>query len=46
MVSGTLFIKIHQVFLTKSKLTIKIEVYSEENRIESTTTSFSGPIIF
>ena len=46
MASGTLFIKIHQAFLTKSKLTIKIEVYSGENRIESTTTSFSGPIIF
>ena len=46
MASGTLFVKIHQAFITEKKLKLKIEVYSGENRIESTTTTFSGPIVF
>ncbi|MBF1125893.1 MAG: cytochrome c oxidase accessory protein CcoG, partial [Capnocytophaga sp.] len=46
LVSGTLFIKMHQAFVTERKLKLKIEVYSGENRIESTTTTFSGPITF
>lgn len=44
--SGTLFIKLHQAFVTDKKLKLKIEVYSGENRIESTTTTFSGPVTF
>ena len=46
IVSGTLFIKLHQAFVTDKKLKLKIEVYSGENRIESTTTTFSGPVTF
>lgn len=46
MASGTMFIKLHQAFVPKKKMKMKIEVYSGENRIESTTTIFSGPRVF
>jgi cytochrome c oxidase accessory protein ccoG len=46
MASGTMFIKLHQAFVSKKKMKMKIEVYSGENRIESTTTIFSGPRVF
>ncbi len=46
MASGTMFIKLHQAFVAKKKMKMKIEVYSGENRIESTTTIFSGPRVF
>lgn len=46
MTSGTMFIKLHQAFVAKKKMTLKIEVYSGETRIENTTTIFSGPRVF
>lgn len=43
---GTLFIKIHQAFMEKDKVDVKIEVYSGQERIESIKASFSGPKSF
>lgn len=43
---GTLFIKIHQAFMEKDKIDVKIEVYSGQERIESIKASFSGPKSF
>lgn len=46
IIEGTLFIKVHQAFLKKGKVPIKIEIYSGKQRIESTKTSLSGPRFF
>lgn len=46
MAEGTLFIKLDEAFLDDKENKIKIEVYSGKQRIESTTTLFSGPVRF
>lgn len=46
LAQGTLFIRLDEAFLDKKKIKVKIEVYSEKQRIESTTTIFTGPKTF
>lgn len=46
MAQGTFFIRLDKAFLDETKIDVKIEVYSGKQRIESTTTSFTGPITF
>lgn len=46
MAQGTLFIEIHPAFLKGDKTKITIEVYNNEELLETTTTNFLGPRSF
>jgi hypothetical protein len=41
--SGTIFIEINQYLLESDKTKLKIEVYSGDKKIETSTTSFLSP---
>ncbi|GEM58305.1 cytochrome c oxidase accessory protein CcoG [Flavobacterium columnare NBRC 100251 = ATCC 23463] len=43
LAQGTLFVEIHPAFLEGDKTKIKIEVYNNNNLIETTTSNFLGP---
>ncbi len=43
MAQGTLFVEIHPAFLKGDKTKITIEVYNNEELLETTTTNFLGP---
>ena len=46
MAQGTLFIEIDQYLLNSDRTKIKIDVYNNNNKIESTTTNFLSPRSF
>lgn len=46
MAEGTLFIEIDQYLLNSDRTKIKIDVYNNNNKIESTTTNFLSPRSF
>lgn len=46
MAQGTLFVEIHPAFLNGDKTKITIEVYNNEELLETTTTNFLGPRSF
>lgn len=46
MAQGTFFIRLDEAFVKENRMNVKIEIYSGNQRIESTTTSFTGPISF
>lgn len=46
MAEGTLFIEIDQYLLNNDRTKIKIDVYNNNNKIESTTTNFLSPRSF
>lgn len=43
MAVGTLFVQIHQYLLESDRTKLKIEVYNENKKIETTTTNFLSP---
>jgi cytochrome c oxidase accessory protein FixG len=46
MAEGTLFVQIHQYLLENDRTKLKIEVYNENKKIETTTTNFLSPRSF
>ena len=46
MAEGTLFVQIHQYLLENDRTKLKIEVYNEDKKIETTTTNFLSPRSF
>ena len=46
MAEGTLFVQIHQYLLENDRTKLKIEIYNENNKIETTTTNFLSPRSF
>jgi cytochrome c oxidase accessory protein FixG len=46
MAEGTLFVQIHQYLLENDRTKLKIEVYNENEKIETTTTNFLSPRSF